>query len=198
MRLPRSPRFVAAFVFAAALAASPLVVINLTAMVCGRTVFNPFTTRRLESRLEALRLYAVHRKRCLFHGHPPLRPLAAKAERRHGLPAGLLQALIQIESESNPHRISWAGAMGPGQLMPTTARMLGVADPYDPATAIDASGRYLAEQLKRFKSIELAMSAYNAGPGAVRGAIPRNGETEFYVAKIMAEYERRRASEKKP
>jgi soluble lytic murein transglycosylase-like protein len=78
--------------------------------------------------------------------------------------------------------------MGPGQLMPGTARMLGVADPFAPEAAINASGRYLAEQLSRFGDVRLALAAYNAGPGAVEGQVPRNGETEFYVVKVMNAY----------
>jgi soluble lytic murein transglycosylase-like protein len=82
--------------------------------------------------------------------------------------------------------------MGPGQLMPGTARMLGVEDPFEPGPAVDGSARYLAEQLARFDDVRLAVAAYNAGPGAVNGQVPRNGETEFYVAKVMAAYERLR------
>jgi Transglycosylase SLT domain len=66
---------------------------------------------------------------------------------KHHLPRGLLAALIQVESNGRVHRISSAGAMGPGQLTPSTARLLGVLDPFNPSEAIDASGRYLAVQL---------------------------------------------------
>ncbi|MFP2905236.1 lytic transglycosylase domain-containing protein [Pyxidicoccus sp. 3LFB2] len=115
--------------------------------------------------------YAEHRPSCLLEGHPELEPLIDAAERRNGLPPGLLRALVEVESETRVHRISPAGAMGPGQLMPSTATMLGVEDPFDPAPAVDASARYLAEQLRRFRGdVRLAVAAYNAGPG--RGERP--------------------------
>jgi soluble lytic murein transglycosylase-like protein len=121
-----------------------------------------------------------------------------EAERRHHLPAGLLHALVEVESETHPHRISPAGAMGPGQLMPGTAQMLRVEDPFDPRPALDASARYLAEQLERFDDVRLAVAAYNAGPGAVDGQVPRNGETEFYVVKVMNAYARLRPPPPRP
>jgi soluble lytic murein transglycosylase-like protein len=100
-----------------------------------------------------------------------------------------LAALIQVESKGRVHRISSAGAMGPGQLTPSTARLLGVSDPFNPSEAIDASGRYLAVQLATFHNIRLAVAAYNAGPGAiVNHTVPQNGETEFYVRKVMNAY----------
>jgi soluble lytic murein transglycosylase-like protein len=102
---------------------------------------------------------------------------------------------VEIESHSKAHRISSAGAMGPGQLSFGTASSLGVTDPFDPVTSLEGSAHYLGLQLARFHEIDLALAAYNAGPGnvSVNGAVPHNGETEFYVAKVLAEYERRRA-----
>jgi hypothetical protein len=76
--------------------------------------------------------------------------------------------------------------------MPDTAAQMRVEDPFDPAPAVNASGRYLAEQLRRFRDVPLAVAAYNAGPGSVNGRVPRNGETEFYVAKVLAAYEHTR------
>jgi len=79
--------------------------------------------------------------------------------------------------------------MGPAQLTPDTARHLGVTDPFDPASGIDGSARYLAAQLHSFHDVKLAVAAYNAGPGAIVGrTIPKNGETEHYVRKVMAAY----------
>ncbi len=65
-------------------------------------------------------------------------------------------------------------------------------DPFEPGPAVEASARYLSEQLARFNDVRLAVAAYNAGPGAVGGQVPHNGETEFYVAKVLAAYERLR------
>ena len=171
---------------------TPLVLLNLAVAFFGGTHVSPLSLSFLEQKAEALGAYARHRPTCLISGHEPLEPLIARAERRHRLPPGLLHALVQVESEARVHRISPAGAMGPGQLMPGTARMLGVVDPFAPEVAIDASGRYLAEQLSRFGEVRLALAAYNAGPGAVDGQVPRNGETEFYVVKVLNAYARLR------
>jgi hypothetical protein len=170
----------------------PVVLLNVGISWLGGTTVSPLSFSFLEAKAGALRAYAEHRPSCLLDGHPELAPLIDAAERRHRLPAGLLRALVQVESETRVHRISPAGAMGPGQLMPTTASMLGVEDPFDPAPAIDASARYLAEQLRRFGDVRLAVAAYNAGPGAVNGRVPRNGETEYYVPKVLAAWKHTR------
>lgn len=173
-------------------ALTPLVLLNLAVGFFGGSAVSPLSLSFLEEKLHALGAYAKHRPMCLLNGHAPLEPLITEAERRHRLPPGLLQALVVVESEARPHRISPAGAMGPGQLMPGTAKMLGVEDPFEPGPAIDGSARYLAAQLARFDDVRLAVAAYNAGPGAVQGKVPRNGETEFYVAKVLAAYARLR------
>jgi hypothetical protein len=170
----------------------PLVLLNVSVAFFGGTVVNPLSLSFLESKASALGAYAKHRPRCLLYGHPPLDPLIDAAERRHRLPRGLLHALVEVESEKRVHRISPAGAMGPGQLMPGTARLLGVEDPFEPHEALDASARDLAEQLRRFRRLPLAVAAYNAGPGNVNGRVPRNGETEFYVVKVLGAYGRHR------
>ena len=153
---------------------------------------SPLSPFFLEQKAHALGAYAKHRPACLVFGHPALEPLIDAAERRHRLPRGLLHALVEVESEKRVHRISPAGAMGPGQLMPGTARQLDVEDPFDPEAALDGSARYLAEQLRRFPSLPLAIAAYNAGPGNVGARVPRNGETELYVAKVLRAYARLR------
>ncbi|WP_426745005.1 transglycosylase SLT domain-containing protein [Myxococcus faecalis] len=173
-------------------AVAPLVLINTAVAWLGDTHISPLSPSFLEMKVNALRSYAAHRPSCLWDGHEPLEPLIARAERRHGLPEGLLHALVLVESEGRVHRISPAGAMGPGQLMPTTAKMLGVEDPFDPEPALDGSARYLAEQLRRFRDVRLAVAAYNAGPGAVNGRVPRNGETEYYVPKVLTAWARTR------
>ncbi|MFY1825195.1 transglycosylase SLT domain-containing protein [Myxococcus fulvus] len=173
-------------------AVAPLVLINTAVAWLGDTHISPLSPSFLEMKVNALRSYAAHRPSCLWDGHEPLEPLIARAERRHGLPEGLLHALVLVESEGRVHRISPAGAMGPGQLMPTTAKMLGVEDPFDPEPALDGSARYLAEQLRRFRDVRLAVAAYNAGPGSVNGRVPRNGETEYYVPKVLTAWARTR------
>jgi len=114
-------------------------------------------------------------------------PHVYAAETRFGLPVGLLDALIWTESRYNPTAVSHAGAAGLGQLMPGTAKDLGVANRFDPYGNITGAARYLRQMLDRFGAIHLAVAAYNAGPGAVsrvRG-IPLNGETPSYVRNVL-------------
>ena len=99
----------------------------------------------------------------------------------------LFRANIEIESAYRQSAVSSAGAIGLGQLMPATARDLGV-DPRDPLQNLDGSARYLAMMLELFGDPRLALAAYNAGPDAVRqyGGIPPYRETQNHVARVMA------------
>ena len=114
-------------------------------------------------------------------------PWVSAAEARHALPAGLLDALIWTESRYNPFAVSNAGAAGLGQLMPGTARDLGVFDRFDPKENVSGAARYLKQMLDRFGMVHLALAAYNAGPGAVQKAkgIPLNNETPGYVRSVL-------------
>jgi soluble lytic murein transglycosylase-like protein len=107
----------------------------------------------------------------------------------HGIRADLVRAVIQVESAFNPRARSVKGAMGLMQLMPDTARELGVRDPYDPLQNIRGGVQYLRGLLDRFDgNEELALAAYNAGPGAVTkygGTIPPYRETQDYVSRIQ-------------
>lgn len=99
--------------------------------------------------------------------------------------------MIQTESGFNDRARSPVGAIGLAQLMPGTARMLGV-DPHDKAQNLDGGARYLIAQIAEFGTLSLAVAAYNAGPGAVRTyeGVPPYRETERHVAKVMSNYER--------
>ena len=99
----------------------------------------------------------------------------------------LYRANIEVESAYRQDAISSAGAIGLGQLMPATARDLGV-DPRDPLQNLDGAARYLAMMLDTFGDPRLALAAYNAGPDAVRqyGGIPPYRETQNHVARVMA------------
>jgi soluble lytic murein transglycosylase-like protein len=117
-----------------------------------------------------------------------LRELVAKAARHHGVPEGLAEAVAAQESNWNAAAISPKGAIGVMQLMPATARALGVHNAHDPAENIEGGVRYLASLLERFNDqVPLALAAYNAGPGAVEkhGGIPPFRETRNYVTRIM-------------
>lgn len=106
---------------------------------------------------------------------------------RHGIEPRLLAAVAQVESNFNPTAVSRAGAQGLMQFMPATAAGMGI-DPLDPAQAVDGAARYLRQQIDTFGSLELALAAYNAGPGAVRrhGGVPPFAETQAYVPKVLA------------
>ncbi|ADU50689.1 Lytic transglycosylase catalytic [Thermaerobacter marianensis DSM 12885] len=116
-----------------------------------------------------------------------LEALADGIARRHGLDPALLRAVIEAESGWNPAARSPAGALGLMQLMPATARALGVTDPFDPVQNLEAGARYLRQQLERFGDWRLALAAYNAGPGAVEehGGLPPFPETRAYVEKVL-------------
>ncbi|HUW78795.1 MAG TPA: transglycosylase SLT domain-containing protein [Candidatus Nanopelagicaceae bacterium] len=113
-------------------------------------------------------------------------PLFDSATNQYGLPPGLLAAVAKVESGYNPNATSPAGALGLMQLMPSTARGLGV-DPLDPNQAIDGAARLLSGDLNRFKTVPLALAAYNAGSSAVAqyGGIPPYSETQNYVGEVM-------------
>ncbi|MEM8633658.1 MAG: lytic transglycosylase domain-containing protein [Pseudomonadota bacterium] len=117
-------------------------------------------------------------------------PLIRQAEARYRLPPRLLQALVWQESRFNPMAISPAGAAGLAQLMPATARELGVTNRHDPAQNIDGGARYLRQMLDQFGAIHLALAAYNAGPDAVSraGGIPKNRETPGYVRNVIGRW----------
>jgi soluble lytic murein transglycosylase-like protein len=107
--------------------------------------------------------------------------------RRFDLSPALIEALVWQESRWRADAVSPVGARGLAQLMPGTARDLGV-NPLDPFANLEGGARYLREQLDRFDgNIEKALAAYNAGPGRViaAGGVPRIRETQGYVAAIM-------------
>ena len=115
------------------------------------------------------------------------RSLASDVARQNGIPVPLFLGLLQQESGFNPNAVSPAGAIGLGQLMPGTARDLGV-NPHDPMQNLQGSARYLKTQLNTFGDPMLALAAYNAGPGAVQkyNGIPPYAETQKYVPAVMA------------
>lgn len=103
---------------------------------------------------------------------------------------GLVKAIIHTESGFNPRARSKPGAQGLMQLMPATAAMYSVGDAYDPGQNIGAGTRHLRYLINRYKSLELALAAYNAGEGNVKkyGGIPPFAETRDYVKRVMSRY----------
>ena len=125
-------------------------------------------------------------KRVSIHGS------IAAAARKYNLPSTLIHSVIRAESSFRADAVSPAGAQGLMQLMPATARELGVTDPFDVEQNIDGGARYLRQMLDRFDGdLKVALAAYNAGPGTVQrydGDVPYR-ETREYVRRVLAEME---------
>ncbi len=117
--------------------------------------------------------------------------MVSKISEKYGVDEKLVKALIKQESGFNPNATSKAGAMGLMQLMPTTAKHLGVKDAYNPVQNVEGGVKYLKSMLDKYNgNIILALAAYNAGPGAVDkySGVPPYQETQNYVKNILANY----------
>jgi soluble lytic murein transglycosylase-like protein len=126
-----------------------------------------------------------------------LHTLLARAGTQHNIDRELLASIVHAESAGNPRAVSRTGARGLMQLMPGTARELGVDDPNRPDQNIDGGTTYLDSLLTRYHdNLALALAAYNAGPAAVDRyhGIPPYRETRAYVLRVMTEFQRRSAA----
>lgn len=131
----------------------------------------------------------------------PWQQLIVQTAEKHGVDPALALAVAKAESHFDPKAVSPKGAMGIMQLMPQTAKSLGVADPFDPAQNIDGGIRYLRQLLERFNgNIVLAIAAYNAGPNAVRryGGVPPYPETQAFVRKVLTYWHQFRQEQTTP
>ncbi|MDE3154254.1 MAG: lytic transglycosylase domain-containing protein [Acidobacteriota bacterium] len=124
-------------------------------------------------------------------GPAPYDTIVQQVAARQGVDAGLVRAMIAVESDWQPGATSPKGAMGLMQLMPETARQYHLANPYDPRANIEAGVRHLKALLTRY-SLRLALAAYNAGEAAVArfGGIPPYPETRDYVTRVLARAQR--------
>ena len=120
---------------------------------------------------------------------PDIRQSIRNAAKKYAISEKLIQSVIQAESSYRPDAVSPAGAQGLMQLMPATAKELGVTDPFDIDQNVDGGARYLKKMLDRFDGdIKLALAAYNAGPGTVQrynGNVPYP-ETQTYVQRVLS------------
>jgi soluble lytic murein transglycosylase-like protein len=127
---------------------------------------------------------AAERRRAAYYG------LMSSVACEQGIPVGLFDAMILRESGYDPAAVSPKQAFGFAQLMPSTASALGV-NRFDPLQNMRGGARYLRQQLDRFGRVELALAAYNAGPGRVRsGMVPAITETQAYVSAILNHWQR--------
>jgi soluble lytic murein transglycosylase-like protein len=121
-------------------------------------------------------------------GSSDLAALAEAAARRHALDPELVRAVVAVESDFHADAVSPKGAQGLMQLMPATARALGVKDAFDPAQNLDGGARHLRALIDQYGGdVKRALAAYNAGPGAVarHGGVPPYAETREYVRKVL-------------
>ncbi len=125
-----------------------------------------------------------------------LKGMAATAAKQAGVDPFLFDALVEAESGYNPMARSRVGALGLAQLMPATARELGVENPFDPMSNLQGGAKYLSKMIAEFGDLPTALAAYNAGPGRVReaGGVPDIAETKAYVERIMSAYNAKRSS----
>lgn len=124
--------------------------------------------------------------------HNDYESIIQKAASQYGVPEKLIESVIKHESSFNPNAVSSAGATGLMQLMPATAKFLGVSNAFDPEQNVMGGTKYLSQLMEKYNGdLSLTLAAYNAGPGNVSkyGGIPPFKETQNYVNKVLHTYQ---------
>jgi soluble lytic murein transglycosylase-like protein len=159
------------------------------------SVFPIFTTRKTREALLATKPEPASRtfslevaKEEFFRTQVPYGDIIYREAQRQGLDPELIAAVVSTESDFRPRLVSNKSAQGLMQIIPSTASLLGVSDPFDPQENIAAGTKYLAYLLERFDDPNLALAAYNAGEGNVsrHGGIPPFPETQNYLQRVTA------------
>ncbi len=134
---------------------------------------------------------AVHHRKGYRPAEQRYDDLIRRAADEFGVDFHLIKSVVKAESQFDPDAKSSKGAMGLMQLMPDTAKLLGVRNAYDPGENIRGGTKYLRDMLRKFGSVEKALAAYNAGPAAVvyYNGVPPFRETQDYLAKIQRFYQ---------
>lgn len=164
-----------------------VLIINYGVRWTGGSV-HPLSLSRIGDRADALKHYALHRVLCRCEDD--VRPALQAAALRHGVPYKLVLSVARTESSLVHMRVSGTGAMGLMQLMPETARGLGVKDPFSVEENADGGARYLKQLLTSYRgNVRRALAAYNAGPGRIarRGALTMPAETRAYVGRVLSQ-----------
>jgi len=146
--------------------------------------------RRAES-FELFRSYLPESDRRRLVRRMPHGDLIFRTAKRYDVDALLIAAVVEAESGFDPYAVSMDGALGLMQVMPSTADLMGAEDPLDPSINVDAGTRYLVGLQRRFGGdLELALAAYNAGPGNVLrfDGVPPFSETRAYVNRVLGRY----------
>jgi len=164
-----------------------ILAINFGVRLSGGSV-NPLSISRLGDRARALGMYAAHRIKCPFHDDAEIPEVLRAAAERHGVPYRLALSVARTESSLQHRVISGTGAMGVMQLMPDTAKELGLSDPFSIEQNVDGGVRYLKQLLTTYRgNVRRALAAYNAGPGRIarKGPVSMPNETKTYVSRIL-------------
>ncbi len=122
---------------------------------------------------------------------PEIDAVIERVAKEENMDPDLIRAVVAVESDFNPKAVSSSGAMGLMQLMPQTAAIYNVEDPWDPYQNVKAGTRYLKHLLKQYNNdLRLALAAYNAGPTTVNnyGGVPPYSSTKRYISKVMSRY----------